>query len=99
MLGITVNIFCQDGKVIFPAPPPNNIPQGAPVKQKTVAELEAEKAATITPFRKTMTSASAYTAGRQLPELENQRRVLLIWLVLLSDSSYSLNLMTSWESS
>ena len=29
-----------------------------------VAELEAEKAATITPFRKTMTSASVYTAGK-----------------------------------
>lgn len=50
--------------MIFPAPPPNNVPQGPPVKQKTVAELEAEKAATITPFRKTMTSASVYTAGR-----------------------------------
>uniref|UniRef100_A0A8C4V6E1 proton-translocating NAD(P)(+) transhydrogenase n=1 Tax=Falco tinnunculus TaxID=100819 RepID=A0A8C4V6E1_FALTI len=56
-------VVMKDGKVIFPAPPPNNIPQGAPVKQKTVAELEAEKAATITPFRKTMTSASVYTAG------------------------------------
>ena len=49
--------------MIFPAPTPKNIPQGAPVKQKTVAELEAEKAATITPFRKTMTPASVYTAG------------------------------------
>uniref|UniRef100_A0A8C5TRM8 proton-translocating NAD(P)(+) transhydrogenase n=1 Tax=Malurus cyaneus samueli TaxID=2593467 RepID=A0A8C5TRM8_9PASS len=56
-------VVMKDGKVIFPAPPPNNIPQGAPVKPKTVAELEAEKAATITPFRKTMTSASVYTAG------------------------------------
>ncbi|KAL7989061.1 hypothetical protein Chor_007980 [Crotalus horridus] len=56
-------VVMKDGKVIFPAPPPKNIPQAAPVKQKTVAELEAEKAATITPFRKTMTSASAYTAG------------------------------------
>ncbi|KAJ7427246.1 NAD(P) transhydrogenase, mitochondrial [Willisornis vidua] len=56
-------VVMKDGKVIFPAPPPNNIPQGVPVKQKTVAELEAEKAATITPFRKTMTSASLYTAG------------------------------------
>lgn len=52
--------------MIFPAPTPKNIPQGAPVKQKTVAELEAEKAATITPFRKTMTTASAYTAGENL---------------------------------
>ncbi|KAF4804663.1 NAD(P) transhydrogenase, mitochondrial [Turdus rufiventris] len=56
-------VVMKDGKVIFPAPPPNNIPQGAPAKQKTVAELEAEKAATITPFRKTMTTASVYTAG------------------------------------
>ncbi|RLW05376.1 hypothetical protein DV515_00005416 [Chloebia gouldiae] len=56
-------VVMKDGKVIFPAPPPNNIPQGAPVKQKTVAELEAEKAATVTPFRKTMTTASVYTAG------------------------------------
>ncbi|KAK2117816.1 hypothetical protein P7K49_004703, partial [Saguinus oedipus] len=55
-------VVMKDGKVIFPAPTPKNIPQGTPVKQKTVAELEAEKAATITPFRKTMTSASAYTA-------------------------------------
>ncbi|KAB0398408.1 hypothetical protein E2I00_001616, partial [Balaenoptera physalus] len=56
-------VVMKDGEVIFPAPTPKNIPQGAPVKQKTVAELEAEKAATVTPFRKTMTSASAYTAG------------------------------------
>lgn len=78
--------------MIFPAPPPNNIPQGAPVKQKTVAELEAEKAATVTPFRKTMTTASVYTAGRQLPESENQCRVLLICLILSSDpSSHSFN--------
>ncbi|KAB0351928.1 hypothetical protein FD754_016785 [Muntiacus muntjak] len=56
-------VVMKDGQVIFPAPTPKNIPQGAPVKQKTVAELEAEKAATITPFRKTMTSASVYTAG------------------------------------
>uniref|UniRef100_A0A670JLW7 NAD(P) transhydrogenase, mitochondrial n=1 Tax=Podarcis muralis TaxID=64176 RepID=A0A670JLW7_PODMU len=56
-------VVMKDGKVIFPAPSPKNIPQAAPVKQKTVAELEAEKAATITPFRKTMTTASAYTAG------------------------------------
>ncbi|XP_073658193.1 NAD(P) transhydrogenase, mitochondrial isoform X2 [Tursiops truncatus] len=56
-------VVMKDGEVIFPAPTPKNIPQGAPVKQRTVAELEAEKAATVTPFRKTMTSASVYTAG------------------------------------
>ncbi|XP_030048970.1 NAD(P) transhydrogenase, mitochondrial isoform X2 [Microcaecilia unicolor] len=53
----------KDGKVIFPAPPPNKIPQAAPVKPKSVAELEAEKSAAITPFRKTLTSASVYTTG------------------------------------
>ncbi|KAK1345323.1 hypothetical protein QTO34_014034 [Cnephaeus nilssonii] len=56
-------VVMKDGEVIFPAPTPKNIPQGAPEKPKTVAELEAEKAATVTPFRKTMTTASAYTAG------------------------------------
>uniref|UniRef100_A0A667GV98 NAD(P) transhydrogenase, mitochondrial n=1 Tax=Lynx canadensis TaxID=61383 RepID=A0A667GV98_LYNCA len=56
-------VVMKDGEVIFPAPTPKNIPQGAPVKPKTVAELEAEKAATVTPLRKTMTTASAYTAG------------------------------------
>lgn len=86
--------------MIFPAPPPNNIPQGAPVKQKTVAELEAEKAASITPFRKTMTSASVYTAGRQLPELENQCSVHPMLLIILSDPSSNLfNCMAVWESS
>jgi NAD(P) transhydrogenase len=49
--------------VIFPAPTPKNIPQDAPVKQKTVAELDAEKAAAITPFRKTMTTSSVCAAG------------------------------------
>ncbi|XP_025063497.1 NAD(P) transhydrogenase, mitochondrial isoform X2 [Alligator sinensis] len=56
-------VVMKDGRLIFPAPPPKNIPQAAPVKQKTVAELKAEKASTVTPFRKTMTSATAYTAG------------------------------------
>ncbi|KAE8636380.1 hypothetical protein XENTR_v10002966 [Xenopus tropicalis] len=56
-------VVMKDGKVIFPAPPPNNIPQGTPVKQKSVAELEAEKAASISPFRKTFNGAAAYTAG------------------------------------
>uniref|UniRef100_A0A5F8GGJ9 NAD(P) transhydrogenase, mitochondrial n=1 Tax=Monodelphis domestica TaxID=13616 RepID=A0A5F8GGJ9_MONDO len=56
-------VVMKDGKNIFPAPTPKNIPQGAPVKPKTVAELEAEKAATLTPFHKTMTTATAYTAG------------------------------------
>lgn len=48
---------------MFPSPLPKTAPP-APVKQKTVAELEAEKAAEVSPFNRTMTSASAYTAGR-----------------------------------
>ncbi|XP_060092011.1 NAD(P) transhydrogenase, mitochondrial isoform X1 [Heteronotia binoei] len=56
-------VVMKDGKVIFPAPPPKKMPEAAPVKRKTVAELEAEKAAAVTPFQKTLTSASMYTAG------------------------------------
>lgn len=48
---------------MFPSPLPKTAPP-APVKQKTVAELEAEKAAEVSPFNRTMTSASVYTAGR-----------------------------------
>lgn len=47
---------------MFPSPLPKTAPP-APVKQKTVAELEAEKVAEISPFNRTMTSASVYTAG------------------------------------
>lgn len=49
---------------MFPSPLPKTAPP-APVKPKTVAELEAEKAAVVSPFNRTMTSASVYTAGRQ----------------------------------
>ncbi|XP_063817879.1 NAD(P) transhydrogenase, mitochondrial [Pseudophryne corroboree] len=57
-------VVMKDGKNIFPAPPPNNIPVApVAVKVKSVAELAAEKAAAISPFRKTMTNATAYTAG------------------------------------
>ncbi|XP_028658318.1 NAD(P) transhydrogenase, mitochondrial isoform X1 [Erpetoichthys calabaricus] len=56
-------VVMKDGKLIFPAPPPKNIPQAAPVKQKTVQEIQAEKAASLSPFRKTMTTASMYTGG------------------------------------
>lgn len=54
----------QDGQNIFPSPLPKTAPPAAPVKQKSVAELEAEKAAEVSPFKRTMTSASVYTAGR-----------------------------------
>ncbi|KAI2651422.1 NAD(P) transhydrogenase, mitochondrial [Labeo rohita] len=53
----------DDGKVLFPAPQPNNVPVAAPPKQKTVQELEKEKAAAISPFRATLTTAGAYTGG------------------------------------
>ncbi|RXN16417.1 NAD(P) mitochondrial-like protein [Labeo rohita] len=53
----------KQGKNIFPSPLPKTTPPPAPPKQKTVAELEAEKQAEISPFRRTMTSAGVYTAG------------------------------------
>ncbi|KAM5192187.1 NAD(P) transhydrogenase, mitochondrial [Mantella aurantiaca] len=56
-------VVMNDGKVIFPAPQPNKVPTAVPVKPKSVAELEAEKAASVSPFRKTMTNATAYTTG------------------------------------
>lgn len=68
--------------MIFPAPTPKNIPQGAPEKPKTVAELEAEKAATVTPFRKTMTTASAYTAGEVPPTHQHVVSMIWIWIVM-----------------
>ncbi|MCI4378905.1 hypothetical protein PGIGA_G00221630 [Pangasianodon gigas] len=56
-------VVMREGKNIFPAPLPRTAPPTSPAKQKTVAELEAEKRAGISPFRKTMTSAGVYTAG------------------------------------
>lgn len=53
----------QNGKNLFPAPPPNNVPVGAPPKPKSVQELEKEKASQISPFKATLTTASAYTGG------------------------------------
>ncbi|KAM8894748.1 NAD(P) transhydrogenase, mitochondrial isoform 1-T2 [Spinachia spinachia] len=55
-------LVMKDGKDIFPAPLPKTVPP-PPVKQKTVAELKAEQTAVISPFKRTMTSAGAYTAG------------------------------------
>ncbi|XP_040195055.1 NAD(P) transhydrogenase, mitochondrial [Rana temporaria] len=56
-------VVMKDGKVIFPAPQPNKVPTVVTVKPKSVAQLAAEKAAAISPFRKTMTNATGYTAG------------------------------------
>lgn len=47
---------------MFPSPLPKTVPP-PPVKPKTVAELEAEKVAAVSPFNRTMTSAGVYTAG------------------------------------
>ncbi|XP_037553109.1 NAD(P) transhydrogenase, mitochondrial [Nematolebias whitei] len=55
-------LVMQEGRNMFPAPLPKTLPP-APVQQKTVAELEAEKAAAVSPFKRTLTSASVYTAG------------------------------------
>uniref|UniRef100_A0A7N9AX79 proton-translocating NAD(P)(+) transhydrogenase n=1 Tax=Mastacembelus armatus TaxID=205130 RepID=A0A7N9AX79_9TELE len=67
-------LVLKDGKNMFPSPLPKTSPP-APVKQKTVAELEAEKAAAVSPFNRTLTSAGIYTAGqtRILGSLEEKK--------------------------
>ncbi|KAF7661678.1 hypothetical protein LDENG_00254860 [Lucifuga dentata] len=60
---ISGSIVMQNGKNLFPAPQPNNLPTAAPPKPKTVQELEVEKAAQISPFRATLTTANVYTGG------------------------------------
>ncbi|XP_040914912.1 NAD(P) transhydrogenase, mitochondrial [Toxotes jaculatrix] len=57
------SIVMQNGKNLFPAPQPNNVPTAAPPKPKSVQELEAAKAAQTSPFRATLTTASMYTGG------------------------------------
>ncbi|XP_054896260.1 NAD(P) transhydrogenase, mitochondrial [Poeciliopsis prolifica] len=57
------SIVMQNGQNLFPAPQPNNVPTAAPPKPKTVQELEAEKAAQVSPFKATLTTASLYTGG------------------------------------
>jgi len=54
----------QNGNNMFPAPQPNNVPVAAPPKPKSIQQLEAEKAAQISPFRATLTTAGAYTGGQ-----------------------------------
>ena len=61
---LTLSLHAQDGKVLFPAPQPNNVPvAAAPIKKKTKKELEAEKAAAISPFAATLTTTGAYAGG------------------------------------
>uniref|UniRef100_A0A665VE69 NAD(P) transhydrogenase, mitochondrial n=1 Tax=Echeneis naucrates TaxID=173247 RepID=A0A665VE69_ECHNA len=57
------SVVMQNGKNLFPAPQPNNVPTAAPPKPKSLQELEAEKAAQISPFRAKLTTASVYTGG------------------------------------
>ena len=55
----------QDGKNMFPSPLPKTLPP-PPVRQPTVAELKAAKAAEVSPFNRTMTNAGVYTTGQIL---------------------------------
>ncbi|KAM7369090.1 hypothetical protein PAMP_013387 [Pampus punctatissimus] len=57
------SVVMQNGKNLFPAPQPNNLPTAAPPKPKSVKELEAEKAGQVSPFKTTLTTASLYTGG------------------------------------
>uniref|UniRef100_UPI00398F1A0E NAD(P) transhydrogenase, mitochondrial-like isoform X2 n=1 Tax=Pristiophorus japonicus TaxID=55135 RepID=UPI00398F1A0E len=56
-------VVMKNGKLIFPAPTPQNIPVSAPVQPKKVSELEAEKKEVISPFRKTMNTSVVCTGG------------------------------------
>ncbi|XP_061739579.1 NAD(P) transhydrogenase, mitochondrial-like [Nerophis ophidion] len=55
-------LVMKDGQNMFPAPLPKTVPP-PPVKQKSVAQLKAEKGAAISPFQRTLTSAGVYTTG------------------------------------
>ncbi|KAM6986133.1 NAD(P) transhydrogenase, mitochondrial [Aplochiton taeniatus] len=57
------SIVMQDGTNLFPAPQPNNVPVAAPPKPKSKQELAKEKAAAVSPFKATLTTASMYTGG------------------------------------
>ncbi|CAL8404000.1 unnamed protein product [Boreogadus saida] len=55
-------LVMQDGKNMFPSPLPKTLPP-PPVRQQTVAERRAAKAAQVSPFSRTMTNAGVYTTG------------------------------------
>ncbi|TKS84573.1 NAD(P) transhydrogenase, mitochondrial [Collichthys lucidus] len=57
------SIVMQNGKNLFPAPQPNNVPTEAPPKPKSVQEIEKEKASQVSPFKATLTTAGVYTGG------------------------------------
>lgn len=103
----SVDVFCvlmfvpcvfwcvQEGQNMFPSPLPKTAPP-APVKMKTVAELEAAKAAETSPFQRTMTSAGVYTAGQALIrwsmsdhsdcQFSGVIRVDVLWNIFLVDA-------------
>uniref|UniRef100_UPI00358E088A NAD(P) transhydrogenase, mitochondrial n=1 Tax=Myxine glutinosa TaxID=7769 RepID=UPI00358E088A len=56
-------VVMKDGKLLYPMPAPKTAPPVAPPKPTTVADQEAEKAASVTPFQRTLRSATTYTAG------------------------------------
>uniref|UniRef100_A0A672JGH1 NAD(P) transhydrogenase, mitochondrial n=1 Tax=Salarias fasciatus TaxID=181472 RepID=A0A672JGH1_SALFA len=60
------SVVMQNGKNLFPAPQPNNVPVAAPPKPKSVKDLEAEKAAQVSPFKATLTTAGMYTGAATL---------------------------------
>uniref|UniRef100_A0A8C8K3N8 NAD(P) transhydrogenase, mitochondrial n=1 Tax=Oncorhynchus tshawytscha TaxID=74940 RepID=A0A8C8K3N8_ONCTS len=53
----------KNGTNLFPAPLPDNIPVAAPPKPKSKQELAKEKAAAVSPFKATLTTAGMYTGG------------------------------------
>uniref|UniRef100_A0A8C4HSK8 NAD(P) transhydrogenase, mitochondrial n=1 Tax=Dicentrarchus labrax TaxID=13489 RepID=A0A8C4HSK8_DICLA len=55
------SVVMQNGKNLFPAPQPNNVPVAAPPKPKSIKELEKEKASQVSPFKATLTTAGAAT--------------------------------------
>uniref|UniRef100_A0AAQ4P786 proton-translocating NAD(P)(+) transhydrogenase n=1 Tax=Gasterosteus aculeatus aculeatus TaxID=481459 RepID=A0AAQ4P786_GASAC len=55
------SVVMQDGKNLFPAPQPNNVPVAAPPKPKSLQEQAKEKAALVSPFKATLTTAGAAT--------------------------------------
>ncbi|XP_010786020.1 NAD(P) transhydrogenase, mitochondrial-like [Notothenia coriiceps] len=57
------SVVMQDGRNLFPAPQPNNVPVAPPPKPKSIKELNKEKAAQISPFKARLTTAGAYTGG------------------------------------
>uniref|UniRef100_A0A8C7S1W4 proton-translocating NAD(P)(+) transhydrogenase n=1 Tax=Oncorhynchus mykiss TaxID=8022 RepID=A0A8C7S1W4_ONCMY len=57
------SVVMQNGTNLFPAPLPDNIPVAAPPKPKSKQELAKEKAAAVSPFKATLTTAGMYTGG------------------------------------